>query len=43
MFLSPFPDRIELVLLKLGNVHIKSESKIKARDMVEVKIESSLS
>ncbi len=27
----------------LGSVHIKSESKIKAREMVEIKIESSLS
>ena len=28
---------------KLGSVHIKSEPKIKAREMVEIKIESSLS
>ena len=28
---------------KLGSVHIKSKSKIKARDMIEIKIESSLS
>ncbi len=28
---------------KLGNIHIKSKSKIKAREMVEIKIESSLS
>ena len=28
---------------ELGSVHIKSKSKIKARDMVEIKIESSLS
>ncbi len=27
----------------LGSVHIKSKSKIKAREMVEIKIESSLS
>ena len=27
----------------LGSVHIKSESKIKAREIVEIKIESSLS
>ena len=27
----------------LGSVHIESESKIKAREMVEIKIESSLS
>ena len=26
-----------------GSVHIKSESKIKAREIVEIKIESSLS
>ena len=30
-------------LSKLGSVHIKSESRIKAREMVEIKIESSLS
>ena len=29
--------------LVLGSVHIKSKSKIKARKMVEIKMESSLS